>query len=155
MATRVLIDCDRCPDEATGEHIGPFDLGEGAKMLDLCPSCQSGVGLTMLGEMLNEYGASVQVSPKTPRRPAHSERAPSYQPMDCPICDPVLTLTSRFSAMGHVMAKHDKTKVEASHLVPPVGPSAACSKCGLLCYAGTGLGMHEKNCEGAEQATLM
>ncbi len=148
MATRVLIDCDLCDNEATGEHLGPFDLDDGAKMLDLCPHCQDSIGLTMLGEMMNEYGATI--APKAPKaaRLFHPERGPSHQPIDCPICVPTVTLTSRFSAMGHVMTKHAKTKVEASHLVPPTGESAECSKCGLLCYAGAGVRMHEKQCEG-------
>jgi len=37
---------------------------------------------------------------------------------------------------------HQIDRIEASHLVPPVGESIDCEICGFLCNMGTGYGAH-------------
>jgi transcription elongation factor Elf1 len=136
MASRTVIDCDNCGTEGA-ETVGPVDLGDGPKSIDLCAGCQEVAGLEKLRALLDEYGADIDRPSR--RVQARRDPRPYGQPWECPVCR--REMTARGSTIAHCVSRHGMTRADASKAVPPDGPSTVCEHCGFV-TALSGIGRH-------------
>ena len=128
--------CDRC--ELPGaEHLGPFDLGDGPKTIDLDAECQRAVGLPVFLQMLVEYGEVVDTPPFSLQR--QGRKSSETEVYRCPVCreDKVGMANTRL----HLVNVHHMSKVEASQAVKPPNPTS-CPVCG---YVAAGLGGYARH----------
>lgn len=133
MSQIVLYACESCGSREA-EHIGPLDLGDGARMIDLCPPCQLTLALPRIEALFTEYGAPIKDAPRTKS---------AVRRWDCPVCE--MASTARGSMISHLHTQHGVPLPEASTRIPPdTHPSSwtTCEHCGYLLGHKGGLGRH-------------
>lgn len=135
---QVLVWCDACnrADRIPTPAVVTITLAIDGdpKTLDLCED-----DFKPLAELYSSHGLKPDKKTKKsaaepPRAAPKAATAAGVQEWRCPKCPPDRApFGSRSIAMSHLMSQmHGMTNLEASHAIPPPGPTHECPTCGVL-----------------------
>lgn len=138
MVAQISYHCDNC-GRTKADHLGPLDLGDGKRMIDLCAKCTRDYHIDFLTELLAEYGATVpERAVKTTKAgalPASNgtarSRSGGHTVHTCPVCH--RALSSRTYTIKHMVDVHNMTAPAASRALPVAsGRSVICEVCDMV-----------------------
>lgn len=148
---QLVVSCDACQKDGHTTPVDPedqstIDVGIGYYAVDLCETHQKAL-LEPLLDLLGDYGTRVgspkrTVVQKTTKRDDDEAR-------ECPECGKILR-GNRTSVISHLASLHGVDRIEASKLIPPLGPSVSCTYCGFLSQLGQGYVAHVKSAHGVD-----